>query len=393
MQGPAVTEIDSEERRRRLMRRHHLLEDTAPSTGDVVRDLVGLHSSDPATVFLAACARTGQGLDSVDDALYGADSLVRLHGMRRTLWVMTREHAALAQTGVSSDIAVKERRRVVKGLADAGLAGDPDAWLDERMSETESVVADMPGISTREITDSVPGARQPVVLGGPKWGGEVPVSSRLLSLLAMEGRIVRGRPAGSWLSSQYVWMPVDGGEPEVSPEEARASLVRDWLATFGPASFDDIAWWFGWGIRKTRAALGELTLDASIHDGRELLVLEGDTEPTPEHPPTATLLPSLDPSIMGWKDRGWMLGPHESSLFDQNGNAGPIVLLDGRAIGTWSQQPDGAVITHHLEDLGTEGEALVEAAAQGLTTLLDGVIVRPRFPSPASRGLAGRLAG
>ena len=384
--------IDAEERRRRLMRRHHLIEGTTPSTSDVVRDLVGLHSSDPTTVFLSLWARTGERLVELENALYEDGSLVRLHGMRRTLWVMTGDHAALVQAGVSSDIAAKERRRVVKGLVDAGLRGDPEAWLEERMREAEAVVADRPGISTREISEAVPGASQPVVLGGPKWGGEMPVSSRLLFLLAMEGRIGRGRPAGSWLSSQYVWMPVEP-RPAIDPGEARARLVADWLGTFGPATFDDIAWWFGWGIRKTRAALGGLSVDTLAHQGQELLVLEGDTEPTPEHPPTATLLPSLDPSVMGWKQRDWMLGPHGSSLFDQNGNAGPIALLDGRAVGTWAQGPDGAVIVDLLEDVGSEREALVDGVAQQMTDWLGGVVVRPRFPSPASRALAERLSG
>lgn len=383
--------IGSEERRRRLMLRHHLSDDTTPSTIDVVRDLVGLHSSDPATVFLSVWARTGERLDTVEDALYEDGSLVRLHGMRRTLWVMTSEHAALVQAGVASDIAAKERRRVVKGLVDAGLAGDPEAWLDDRMREAEVVVADRPGISTREIGEAVPGATQPVMLGGPKWGGEMPVSSRLLFLLAMEGRIVRGRPAGSWVSSQYSWMPAES-RPQIDPEEARARLVADWLGAFGPASFDDIAWWFGWGIRKTRAALGELAVETLIHDGQELLVLEGDTESTPEPPPTAALLPSLDPSIMGWKERDWMLGPHGGSLFDSNGNAGPIVLLDGRAVGTWAQRRDGAVVVELFEDVGSAGEDLVDGVAQQMTGWLGGAIVRPRFPSPAFRELAERLS-
>lgn len=384
--------IDSEERRRRLMRRHHLLDDSTPSASDVVRDLVGLHSSDPTTVFLSLWARTGERLDAVERALYEDRSLVRLHGMRRTLWVLTRGHASLVQAGVSSDIAAKERRRVVKGLVDGGLAGDPEAWLDERLREAEAAVADRPGISTREISEAVPGASQPVMLGGPKWGGEMPVSTRLLSLLAMEGRIVRGRPAGSWLSSQYGWRPVEP-RPEIDPEEARIRLVSDWLGTFGPASFDDIAWWFGWGIRKTRAALAEVAVDSWTFEGQELLVLEGDTEPTPEPPPTAILLPSLDPSIMGWKERDWMLGPHGVSLFDQNGNAGPTVLLDGRAVGTWAQRPDGGVVVDLLEDIGSEAEALVDGVAQRLMDWLGGVVVRPRFPSFASRDLAERLSG
>lgn len=237
----------------------------------------------------------------------------------------------------------------------------------------------------------MPESATPVVVGGPKWGGEVPVSSRLLYLLAMQGRIVRGRPAGSWVSSQYRWHPMDVEPPGIGPAAARARLVSDWLAAFGPASFDDLAWWAGWGIRKTRAALDEVGAQRVTVEGQDLILLAGDTDRTPEPPPTVSLVPSLDPTVMGWKEREWFLGPHADVLFDSNGNAGPIVLVDGRASGTWSQAPDGEVVVDLFDDLGAERERLLESAASTMSDRLAGVVVRPRFPSPASKELSERL--
>ena len=34
----------------------------------------------------------------------------------------------------------------------------------------------------------------------------------------------------------------------------------------------------------------------------------------------AAAVPALDPTVMGWKERGWYLGPHKEALFDTNGN-------------------------------------------------------------------------
>jgi hypothetical protein len=56
------------------------------------------------------------------------------------------------------------------------------------------------------------------------------------------------------------------------------------------------------------------------------------------------LLPALDPTVMGWKERDWYLGGHAGDLFDRNGNAGPTVLHNGKVVGGWAQRPDGEVV-------------------------------------------------
>ena len=97
------------------------------------------------------------------------------------------------------------------------------------------------------------------------------LSTRLLFLLATEARIVRGRPLGTWVSSQYRWAEtaawLDGGLPAREPEAARTELVRRWLAAFGPGTLQDLAWWTGWPLGQTRQALAaaravEVDLDA-----------------------------------------------------------------------------------------------------------------------------------
>ena len=71
-------------------------------------------------------------------------------------------------------------------------------------------------------------------------------------------------------------------------------------------------------------------------------VLPDDTEPVTRDEPWAALLPVLDPTVMGWKERGFFLGPHGPALFDTNGNAGTTAWWDGRIVGCWVQDPEAS---------------------------------------------------
>ena len=64
--------MDDDERRARLGVRHHLAaEARASNVVDVARDLVALHSTDPASVFLAAAARVRDPeVEAIERALY-----------------------------------------------------------------------------------------------------------------------------------------------------------------------------------------------------------------------------------------------------------------------------------------------------------------------------------
>ena len=49
------------------------------------------------------------------------------------------------------------------------------------------------------------------------------------------------------------------------------------------------------------------------------------------------LLPSLDPYLMGYKDRERYLNPeYYKNVFDRSGNATSTILLNGKVIGVWN---------------------------------------------------------
>ncbi|WP_143265566.1 DNA glycosylase AlkZ-like family protein, partial [Amycolatopsis lexingtonensis] len=152
-------------------------------------------------------------------------------------------------------------------------------------------------------------------------------------------------PRGSWLSTQYVWHPLDewvpGGLRSWEPDDARVELARRWLRAYGPAPVSDLRWWTGWTAGQTKKALAGLPVTEVDLEGTPGVALTDDLEPVPEPDPWVAFLPALDPTPMGWQDRDWFLGPHRPALFDRSGNIGPTIWSAGRVVGGWAQHPSG----------------------------------------------------
>ena len=71
-------------------------------------------------------------------------------------------------------------------------------------------------------------------------------------------------------------------------------------------------------------------------------VLPDDVDPEPPVEPWAALLPALDPTALGWKERDFYLAPDfYPAIFDWSGNCGTTVWWAGRIIGTYVQDDAG----------------------------------------------------
>ncbi|WP_436770759.1 winged helix DNA-binding domain-containing protein [Yinghuangia sp. YIM S09857] len=398
-----VRHIDTAERRARLSERHLLT--TAPRAVDpttVAESLVALHSTDPATVFLSVAARSTASPADIEKALYDERSLVRMFGMRRTVFVLPAALAPVVHSSTTAAVAAKERKEMLKlGFgADAGTSTGKGsgqkvtaAWLDEVEASVVAHLTTLTDATGAELAELEPRLRAAVVYGvGTKWETEQTASSRLLRKLSMDGVIVRGRPRGTWTSSQYRWAAAEP-HPDLPVAEARADLVRAWLAAFGPGTEADIKWWTGWTLTGVRAALTSLAaVPVSLDDGSTGYVLPDDVDPVagPPTTPRVALLPALDPTTMGWQQRDWYLDPaFRPALFDRSGNVGPTVWRQGRVIGGWAQRADGSVVWKLLEDAGAEAEAAIAAEAERTAAWIGDVRVTPRFRTPLERELVG----
>ncbi|MEU9097846.1 winged helix DNA-binding domain-containing protein [Streptomyces sp. NPDC048361] len=386
----ARRKITAEERRARLGARHLLASAARASTPEAVAEaLLGLHATDPASVYLSVAARLREpSVTELERALYEDRTLVRMLCMRRTMFVVPRELAPVVDASTARAVAARERRNLAKVIQEQ--LGFDARWFAATEAAVVAALQRRGEATAAQLADDVPELKKQIVQAeGKPYEARPRITSRFLGVMAAEGRIRRGRPLGTWASSQYRWTPVEP-HPDLPVDEAKARLAARYLESFGPATTEDVRWWTGWTLTDTRKALARTeAVDVDLdHGPGHALPAHLDAPAEPE--PWVALLPALDPTPMGWRDRDWYFDAgHKADLFDTNGNIGPTVWCDGRVVGGWAQRPDGEIVTELLtpQGLGREARAAIATEAARLTTFFADVRIKPSFRTPLERRL------
>jgi hypothetical protein len=141
--------------------------------------------------------------------------------------------------------------------------------------------------------------------------------------------LVAGLPDGRYRAAQP--------PPAVDADLALATLARRYLGGYGPASAADLASWSGLPLSTARQALAMLDHTEAVGD---LLALPGTLGNPPPPAPPALLLAAFDTTMLGWRTREPLVAAaHDRLVLPGGGMLRPVVLVDGRAAGTWSTRP------------------------------------------------------
>jgi hypothetical protein len=341
--------------RRRVLAKHDLLSRAgAGGAVQVADDVVGLHATSPTTPYLSLFERVqGFASDHLEDALYERRDLVRLKGMRGTVFLFSRRLAPLVFAATRAATLASDRR---------WLATNADGYA--RLAP--KVVGALAGQSL-----TVKQLRQ--VLGADAELAGV------VAMLCDEGRIVRDQPIGSRNSSTFryrLWAEV---LPDVVLDEwdeaaAMRELVRLYIDSYGPVTRADLIWWTGLPARRIDGALShlgdELVPVSVVGLEGELLMTASALDQTAAADrggAPVNLLPMLDPFTMGYRDRSRLLDPSlNETVIDRGGNATSVVLVDGRVAGVWDfpEAPNTAVRVLLFEPGHRGRKRILEHAAE-----------------------------
>lgn len=389
--SPAIPHITDAQRRARLARRHlPALGRRAATVREAAEAVLALHATDAATVHLSAAARLDDPRhETIERELYDGTSLLRMTAMRCTLFVVPVNFAPVMLAACGRPNAAARTKGLLRQLEQNGY-GDA-AWLEKTARATVEAVRERGEATTAELAAAVPGLdRQIVISPGKPYESRRSIATDLLFALAADGHLTRGSRRGGWTSNQHAWT-IAPELPDIPAPQARAELVRHWLTAFGPGTLADLKWWTGWTLSETRRALAAAgAVDVRLDDGPGYALPE-DIEPAEAPAPSAALLPALDPTPMGWRDRGFYLNPdHTAALFDRMGNIGPTIWWNGRIIGGWGQRKDGSIAHRLLTDSGREAQTAIEAEVNRLAVYLGDRQFTPAYRTPLERELSSQ---
>ncbi len=392
---------------RYLAHKQHLL--PASHLADVVqvtRDIVALHATSATSPYLSLRARVPDfQREMLEDALYERRKLARVHCMRMTVHAVPSDEVTLFFQAYVERHFLAELRGWDPLLVQAGICqeGEAEALLKGLYRQVLDVLTEKGPSTVRQIGRAVPEIKAKIRHDvGKPYEGEFSIGSRLMLTMCVLGLIVRARPRGSWRSNLYEYAALSDWLPDidldsVTPEEARAWLVRRYLAAFGPTTFDDVQWWTGFSKGETKKALEPLKpelVEVTVEGlGNGYWILAEDAQRLRDFSlpdgPYVFFLPDLDPYIMGYRDRRrFLAAEHRAKVFDRAGNAVATVWVNGRVVGAWGQpKDDGRVIYSLFEPVCDEERVLLADEAQRLQGFLGGEFLPPRFRTPFTRAL------
>jgi hypothetical protein len=149
--------------------------------------------------------------------------------------------------------------------------------------------------------------------------------------------MVQVPPRGRWSrSGQPRWATLEswlGATMPTPTAEARAALVRRYLAAFGPATVADVQTWCGLtGLREVVDALRPELLTFRDAAGRERFDLPDASRPEADTPAPPRLLPEYDNALLSHRDRSHVIPPEVAVRL--TGYVGTF-LVDGTVHGQW----------------------------------------------------------
>jgi Winged helix DNA-binding domain len=313
--------------------RHHLVGTQRSSLLEVTSDVCGIQAQIMACAHLSLNARIPNlTREEIRAALYDMRTLVKAHCMRQTLHLLPASQyatyiSANKKTRAKQVRNVMDRFKITDREADQLTRVLLDALAEKPLAQKALRAAIRPQVSkrVRAWMDKVWGIVRPAVV---------------------EGLVCYGPDARNEIT--YVrtedWLPK---QKAIDPESAQQFLLRAYLRAYGPATARDFAFWSGISMKEVTAvwkSVEDEFSEVELEDRKAYILREDEAalRKSSLKNPNLRLLANFDVFLLAHAEKSHMVHDrHYKKIYRNQGWISPVILLDGKVIGTWSHKVTG----------------------------------------------------
>ncbi|PHV06867.1 hypothetical protein CSQ96_12830 [Janthinobacterium sp. BJB412] len=143
------------------------------------------------------------------------------------------------------------------------------------------------------------------------------------------------------------WVPA---QAPMERDQALGELAKRYFQSRGPATLKDFQWWSGLTASDAERGFDVIKAELEMHtyDGHELWAMPGEPPTFQYH---GAALPAFDEYLLGYKERGMVLDPLYNNRVcpPANGLFQPLMLIQGKVVGTWKRDSGKDIITIKTE--------------------------------------------
>ncbi|PXY44439.1 winged helix DNA-binding domain-containing protein [Flavobacterium hydrophilum] len=293
------------------------------SPEEIVKHLGAMQAQDYAMAKWTIGSRCDSTEREIEEAI-NSGKIIRTHILRPTWHLVSSEDIYWML-----DVSGPQVKRII--LAETKKYGCDEKEFDKINSAIEKILAGNNHLTREEIIQE---------LNVKKFSGDYKLSPVLIMMYAeLDGLVCNGKMKGKQMTYSLLEERVPKPQSKLTKEEGLAKLAKRYFESHGPATLLDFSWWSGFPvtickniINAIELQLNHFTVDNQVYwFGKEYAVDNKFDE-------SVHFIAAFDEILISYKTREVSILPeHQPKAFTKNGIFKPVILENGKVIGTWKR--------------------------------------------------------
>jgi len=207
----------------------------------IVKDLIGLHATSPTTPYLSLFARTRNFQQrTLDHELYSRRRLGKIRFVRQTVHILSKDMIPTAYAATIKTLQLTSTQY-------CRYLGITQQQYEET---SKKVIETLKGrkMTTKQLRNELDTTLN---------------LSPILNLMCDQFLLIRGPPEKGWKSNLHTYYLFNEHFPDINlkadnEEKAREHIVKQYIASFGPATENDVCWWTGFPKRQVTQMISDM---------------------------------------------------------------------------------------------------------------------------------------